>query len=818
MFVFRSVRNELLVGSSAIAIFAVIGAAAAQEASGQAPAQSPGSTQIPQITVTAPKRTPARPRPTAVTRRAPAAPAPAPNPQQVQAEANRQAVQQTQRLDQRRDDVLQPKVGTNISTVIPDNVPQGSNVAISDLVYQLPGVSQDSTSAGDFHVRNDHANVQFRINGIQMPDGVSGFSQFLDGNLFNKFSLITGALPAQYGLHTTGILDITTKSGEALSGGSVSVYGGSYGTITPSFEYGGVIGNTEYFVTGRFNSTNLGLENPTGSINAVHDHSDLGRFFSYTSSLIDPDTRFVTFLGVSKQSYQIPTNPGATINTGNFNGSTCGTPACYSAFGVTNGTGSAVNENQYEKNEFFVAAFQKSLGDVDMQLSYYNRYSELHFVPDPVGDLLFNNIDTDVLRSTFVNGMQGDFAYRLNDTHTLRAGFISQGEQTKVATLSTVEPLDSAGNAIDTPENILDASSKFGWQVGAYLQDEWKLLPTVTLNYGARFDQIWQYVEKNQLSPRANLQWQPWWATVMHAGYARNFTPPDQALGRVAQPQLLGVTTQNPFGTTGEVAGVNVGPILPERSDLYDVGIVQQLLPRCPSAAGDLPTKAPPATSCPALEIGVDAYYKYATDLIDDGQFGQATLLSAFNYAQGIVRGIEFKSKFTWGNFTLYSNWAMGDEKAKNPVSNQAFFDPSTLAYLQNNWIYTDHTQLLTGSAGASYLFADTHNPWLDGTKLSATMIYGSGLRTDGGPVVAPDGTIIATPNGGHVPAYTQVNLGLSHEFKDTGWDPKPFTIRFDVVNVFDTVYEIRDGAGIGVFAPQFGPRRGYFVGFTQKL
>src|SRR4029077_2558299 len=67
MFVFRFVRNELLVGSSAIAIFAVIGAAAAQEASGQAPAQSPGSTQIPQITVTAPKRTPARPRPTAVT-------------------------------------------------------------------------------------------------------------------------------------------------------------------------------------------------------------------------------------------------------------------------------------------------------------------------------------------------------------------------------------------------------------------------------------------------------------------------------------------------------------------------------------------------------------------------------------------------------------------------------------------------------------------------------------------------------------------------------------------------------------------------------
>ena len=128
----------------------------------------------------------------------------------------------------------------------------------------------------------------------------------------------------------------------------------------------------------------------------------------------------------------------------------------------------------------------------------------------------------------------------------------------------------------------MDASSKFGYQVGTYLQDEWKLLPTVTLNYGARFDQMRQYVDKNQLSPRAAVQWQPWWSSVLHAGYSRNFTPLDQALGRVTQPQLLGMTPQNPAGTTGFPAGfgvlgsgLNSGPILPERSDVFDAGIVQ---------------------------------------------------------------------------------------------------------------------------------------------------------------------------------------------------------------------------------------------------
>jgi hypothetical protein len=28
----------------------------------------------------------------------------------------------------------------------------------------------------------------------------------------------------------------------------------------------------------------------------------------------------------------------------------------------------------------------------------------------------------------------------------------------------------------------------------------------------------------------------------------------------------------------------------------------------------------------------------------------------------------------------------------------------------------------------------------------------------------------------------------------------------------------LRDGSGIGVFAPQYGPRRGFFVGVSKKL
>ena len=66
-------------------------------------------------------------------------------------------------------------------------------------------------------------------------------------------------------------------------------------------------------------------------------------------------------------------------------------------------------------------------------------------------------------------------------------------------------------------------------------------------------------------------------------------------------------------------------------------------------------------------------------------------------------------------------------------------------------------------------------------------------------------------------PPYVIVNAGVSREIKWSA-DSKPMTLRFDIVNLLDKVYELRDGSGIGVFAPQFGARRGFYVGVSQKL
>jgi outer membrane receptor protein involved in Fe transport len=349
------------------------------------------------------------------------------------------------------------------------------------------------------------------------------------------------------------------------------------------------------------------------------------------------------------------------------------------------------------------------------------------------------------------------------------------GESTQVSTTDSLLVLDAGGNFVPgaPPSTVLDSTSKLGWLLGFYIQDEWKITDKLTLNVGGRFDQMYQFVDANQFSPRASLVYKPLDGTVLHVGYARYFTPPPQV---VATPVNLGLFVSPPNPNTALNPAVPLeSPVLPERSHYFDAGVTQKVLP--------------------GLEVGVDAYYKIATDLLDDGQFGQAYVLSGFNYAHAYNEGIEIKMKYRDANFKAYSNVAWGIQKATDIVSNQFLFDPATLAYIADHYIFTDHAQVWTGSAGISYLW--------NGTQFSTDMIYGSGLRS-------------GFANIGHLPFYEQFNVGVSHEFQ---WsDAKPTTLRFDVLNILDSNYEIRSGSGIGVFAPQFGPRRAYFMGLSQKF
>jgi hypothetical protein len=678
------------------------------------------------------------------------------------------------RLDAARNQIL-PDLGATVYTMSQAQIaalPQGENAPFNQVLLRVPGMAEDSAVNGDLHLRGEHANIQYRINDVLLPEGISGFGTELDTRFVESLRLITGSLPAEYGFRTSGIVDLHTKSGSFEPGGSASFYGGSYDTIKPSFEYGGSKGNLNYFVDGSYDHNDLGIENTTGSANAVHDTTDQYKAFTYWSYVLDDTSRISAMASLSYINFQVPDSPGLPAY---YPGSSYVTPSSFNSLNL--------NENQREQNYYGVVAYQKSVDDFNMQVAAFGRNSSVHFMPDPIGDPWLNGVASDVDRTLYSGGLQADASYALGDQHTLRGGIMVWDESVTSDTATTVYPLmNSLPSGL--PYAIADNTLAQAIFAGVYVQDEWKILPGVTLNYGARFDEFYSSFDKeNQPSPRVNLIYQPSKATTLHAGYARYFTPPPL--------ENVPITSVQKFaGTSNESPIAEDSSVKAERANYFDVGISQKI--------------------APGLQAGLDAYYKTARQQLDDGLFGQTLILSAFNYAKGEIYGVECPVTYTKDGFSAFANVAYSRAEGEDWDSAQFLFDVNDFNYVKNHWIFLDHDQRVTGSFGASYLWKET----LGSTRVFADALYGSGLRQDGGGL--EPGTSDPIPNGSSVPAYYTLNLGAEQLFNLGG--KQRLSVRFDVVNVTDNVYQLRSGSGVGVNAPQYGMRRGLFGTITYMF
>jgi outer membrane receptor protein involved in Fe transport len=658
-----------------------------------------------------------------------------------------------QRLDQARNG-LSPETGSSVYRITAEdinNMPQGKSTPLNQVLLHAPGVAQDSY--GMVHVRGEHANLQYRINGIMIPEPISGFGQSFDTRIIDQMDLLTGALPAQYGWQTAGIVDITTKSGDTGNGGAIGAYGGSHGTAQTSGDVYGTEGALSYYFSGSAGVNDLGIEAPTSNGSPLHDHTRQGNAFGYMSYLINPLTRVSVMFGTASNQFKIPDTPGQ--------------PTQFTLNGQTSFDSAALNETQSELNNFATVALQGTDGDkLDYQVAYFTRYTRTQFNPDPIGDLLFNGVASQDFRSNWANGLQGDTTFRLNSSHTLRAGVSFEQDRAVASDSVSVFPTVDGVQSSDQPSTVNSASRTIGRLFGVYVQDEWKVNDKVIINYGVRYDKMNEVVDASQLSPHIGVVYTATPSTTLHAGYARYFTPPPL--------ELIAPTTVAQFNnTTNQAASPQNSPVQPERSHYFDAGVTQRV------------------TS--AITVGVDAYYKKATDLLDEGQFGTALINTPYNYQTGHDYGVELTANYTDEHFSAYANLALSRATGENIITGQFNFTPDELAYIANNPVHLDHDQLVTGSAGIAYTFART--------TYSADTVFGSGLRS-------------GFANTDHVPFYVGVNLAVIHHFN------APLVGNFDgrvvVVNLLNRTYQLRDGSGIGVGAAQFGPTRAFYAGITK--
>ncbi len=653
------------------------------------------------------------------------------------------------KLDKSRNN-LSPKTGGSSFSFDQkdiDNLPQGQATPLNQVLLRAPSVVANSQN--QVHVRGDHSNLQYRINGVMLPEGVNGFGQNLDTHFADSVEFLTGAMPAQYGLRTAGVVDIKTKTGNFPNRNRSEIKLGGNDTIGLNQQVGGNKGNLDYYLSASYLQNSRGIESTTAARNSNHNDTSQDNVFGYFSYILDASKRLSFIVSNYTNRFQIPNNPNQE--------------AAYELNGKT-ANSNYLNEKQVDSGRFAVASLQGVAdNETDYQISLFSRYSNLQFKPDFDGDLIFNGISSSLDRSSFANGVQGDFSKELNEKNTLRYGFYASNDQVKSSSENWVFSVDDNGDQTSTdPFRIDEQNTKNSQLYSTYLQNEWKLLEKLTINYGGRFDMSRAYVNEWQLSPRFGAVYDLSKATKIHAGYSRYFTPPPTS--------AISETVRSKFSDTSNASeSEENSKVKAERTHYFDLGISHKA------------TKH--------LTLALDGYYKQIKNLLDEHQFGNSLIYTPFNYQQGKAYGLEFKADYQKDNFAAYLNLATQRAYGKNINSGQYIHDAEELEYISKKYVALDHVQNYTASFGSSYN--------LQGTKLSADALFGSGLRT-------------GENNANTMPSYLIYNASVARDFILPA--AGKINLRLSAINLTDKVYQYSDGSGIGVSASQYAQRRTFYL------
>ena len=673
------------------------------------------------------------------------------------------------RLDEARA-AIEPSLGASTYTLSSEAVegrPGGETISVGQLLLQAPGVAQ--TSAGHVQIRGV-GQLEYRINNVIVPEGVFEVGETLSTRLVEKVEVVTGALPAEYGLQVGGVVNITTKNGVYNQGGQIELYGGDHGLVEPAFELVASHGGTNLFASGSYMQSAMGLPSPDNSADPLHDRTRQLEGLAFLDHIIGEHSRASLIIGGSSDFFQIPHPHGLDAATYRGVGNVFSRP--FTVNGVTHYPSAAMGGVQRDSTVYAIASYQHEVDGLTLQSSAYARYSALGVEPDVLGELLFNGTSVAAHNDDLTGGVQLEALARLSGGHNVRVGLDGSWTGSNNDIGEVVLRTDPRGRQTsDHPVTIQDTVREQRRMLSAFVQDEWRVVDGLTLNPGLRFDNADAPGGGSALSPRVSLVWTTTMGARLHAGYARYFVPSPE--NEAPQPPASLVAL-----TTGALQTALSSPPQAESDDYFDVGVEQKAF---------------------GLTLGVDAYLRNASNMIDQVTIGETQLTRPYDFQQGRARGVEFSATYVQGPLSAWSNLAVSQTLGRGIVSDQAAFTPFQLAIVAGQYVPTSEDQTYTASGGASYRWGEF--------MLSGQFSFGSGL---------PRTVAVSDPNGANMPSHFQADLSATYRTQIIR--NLPLDLRLDIINLFDNRYELRDGTSLGGGVAEWNPGRGFLVGFEQSF
>jgi len=541
---------------------------------------------------------------------------------------------------------------------------------------------------GEVHVRGQHGEFTYYVDGIPVPLGVfGGLNEVVDPKVIDRITFITGGFPAEYGGQMSAIIDLNNRVPTGTFHLDASTYAGSYlvfnGTKPLSPGTSSAEGDTLGSRVGPLRALNS-----NGDDLSISDHlGKLGFFLSgsrqETDRRIDTPTPdifndhgFDYFL-YGKFDYVLSDNEylTANLNLGKTN-----TQVPYDSVEAI------AQDIQQTSNSFQNVSYFKTLNsDIDHESNLFiggdAREGELIYTPGSVdppnfqfaGDTVHNYLLSEHRTFTTI-GMRTTFDKRISHEFMYKVGFNFSATSGKEDYTSR----DSLQNPGPTSDIIFHGSD-----FGVFAEVDYHPMEWTSLELGERYD---QHIApdaplQNQFSPR--IRW--------------NFLVNENNTAYLYYGKLFMPTNIEGLRTIALNVSNTLVPTLPERDDFYE------------------------AVYTHGFDFGLRSklayFYKYATPGVDDQTVGGSAIKTPVNIQEVKTQGMELGLTYNLPEtpFSGFLNGALTHAYGTGLISG-GFLDFDT----DGSGTDLDHDQRLSVTTGINYQPRD----WF----YNLVGIYGSGL------------------------------------------------------------------------------------------
>jgi outer membrane cobalamin receptor len=659
------------------------------------------------------------------------------------------------------------KATGSVSTVTRQTMtelPGSEDRPITDVVATQPGFVTDAL--GNIYARGNHANVQYQIDGIPVPDSVGSlFAASIPVRLVQALEIYTGGMPAEYGNRLGAVVNLVTRAAGDHPDGTAQIRYGSYQTIEPGVAYSARLSpRAGVFAGGSLVASQRALD-PPSIVPILHDDGYQARAFARLDYVPCEANRYELFATYAHNRFQIPLDP--TIVPLDPSQPNLVRPV--DQFGNTSPPFVPHDTNATEiEDELFVAGGYTHRYDRSSQifvaplfkLSRGVLYADAAHALGPLSDP--GATASDVTRSSYHLG--GVVAYsRSSGAHLFKAGVQTD---TLVGRTDFTAYARAAAGGVDPTQTQTGSDRTDAITTGAYAQDRWTR-GKLALDLGLRLDELHVIPggggtsDSFGASPRLGASYALTKNTVAHAFTGILWQPP-APLDAATAARALGVVAP------GQPIAYDLQP---ETDAFGEVGIASRL--------------ASP------LRVGFVGWARYAWNQLDDTAIGSTSLLSNYNFARGRAGGLEASAELRAKDWlSAFANASFGFAQGQGISSAKFLFTPAQLA--DTSWQTLDHAQTLTANAGATVR--------QDRFAATTTFAYGSGLRT--GP-----------SNTSHVPGHARVDQSLRYTLETSGYD---VTLAVDIINIFDARYAYRIANGF--VGSSYAPPREVFLTLALPL